>query len=219
MVLADTLSRVLLTTDKDNGTGYQQVHLMLAKSDLRLPRIKQTFSDGKEVRDELTTENCLVFRGERLVIPRAVREVTMQEIHRPHLGVRNCTRRAKDTIYRRGMTSHIKDFVLTFTVCKQYGTRQPMEPAVRDELTTENCLVFRGERLVIPRAVREVTMQEIHRPHLGVRNCTRRAKDTIYRRGMTSHIKDFVLTFTVCKQYGTRQPMEPAVCYSVPKRT
>ncbi|KAA3672551.1 uncharacterized protein DEA37_0012518, partial [Paragonimus westermani] len=35
---------------------------------------------------------------------------------------------------------------------------------------------------------------------------------------MTSHIKDFVSTCMVCKQYGTQQPKEPMVCRSVPKR-
>ncbi|KAF7240841.1 hypothetical protein EG68_11069 [Paragonimus skrjabini miyazakii] len=127
MVLADKRLPVPLATDEDNGTGHQQVHLTLAKSDSRSPGIKQTFSDGKQmekpkeqvrngwldnarqvselnrpffkVRDELTTENCLVFRGERLAVPRAARNVTMQEIHRLHLGVRSCTRRAKDTVY------------------------------------------------------------------------------------------------------------------------
>ncbi|KAF7262143.1 hypothetical protein EG68_01620 [Paragonimus skrjabini miyazakii] len=88
---------------------------------------------------------------------------------------------------------------------------------VRDELTTENDLVIRGERLLIPRAARKVTMQEIHRWHLGVRSSTRRVTDTVYWQGMTSHIKDFVSTCTVCKQYGNRRSKEPMMCRSVPK--
>ncbi|KAF7234133.1 hypothetical protein EG68_12423 [Paragonimus skrjabini miyazakii] len=90
-----------------------------SKQNLRLPRLRQTFADDEEmekleeqirngwpdnarqlnelirpnfkVRDELTTENGLVLPEERLVIPRATRKVTMQEIHRSHLGVRSCT--------------------------------------------------------------------------------------------------------------------------------
>ncbi|KAF8569804.1 hypothetical protein P879_05598 [Paragonimus westermani] len=115
MVLADTLSRALLATEEDSCIGYEQVYLTLAESDSRLPRIGQTFADDEEmekleeqirngwpdnarqvseiirpyfkVRDELTTENGLVFRGERLIIPRAARKLTMQEIHRSHLGL------------------------------------------------------------------------------------------------------------------------------------
>ncbi|KAF7260359.1 hypothetical protein EG68_02084 [Paragonimus skrjabini miyazakii] len=158
MVLADTLSRAPLATEEGNCTGYEQVHLTLAESDSRLPRIRQTLAYDEEmekleeqirngwpdnarqlseiirpyvkVRDELTTENGLVFRGERLVIPRAARKLTMQEIHRSHLGVRSCTRRAKNTVYWPGMINHIKDFVSTYIVCKQYGTRQSKEPMV-----------------------------------------------------------------------------------------
>ncbi|KAF7256113.1 hypothetical protein EG68_07127 [Paragonimus skrjabini miyazakii] len=80
-----------------------------------------------KVRDELTIDSGLVFRGERLVIPRAARKLTMQEVHRSHLGVGSCTRCAKNTVYWPGMTSHIKGFVSTCTVCKQYKTRQPNE--------------------------------------------------------------------------------------------
>ncbi|KAF6772178.1 hypothetical protein AHF37_08908 [Paragonimus kellicotti] len=100
MVLADTLSRAPLATEEDNCTGYEQIHLTLAESDSRLPRIRQTFADDEEmekleeqikngwpdnarqvneiirpyfkVRDELTTENGLVFRGERLVFRKKV---------------------------------------------------------------------------------------------------------------------------------------------------
>ncbi|KAF7261782.1 hypothetical protein EG68_01362 [Paragonimus skrjabini miyazakii] len=149
-VLADTLSRASLATEEDNRTGYEQVHLTLAESHSWLPRIGLTFADDEEMkkfeeqirngwpdnarqvselirpyfkaRHELTTDNGLVFRGERLVIPRAARIVTMQEIHRSHLGMRSCTRNAKDTVYWPGMTSHIKNFVSTCTVCMQYGT-------------------------------------------------------------------------------------------------
>ncbi|KAF7262212.1 hypothetical protein EG68_01019 [Paragonimus skrjabini miyazakii] len=144
--------------EEDNCTKYEHVHLTLAKLDSRLPRIRQTFADDEEmerleeqirngwpdnarqvseitrpyfeVRDELTTENGLVFHGERLVIPRTGSKLTMQEIHCSHLGVRSCTRRAKDIVYWPGMTSHVKDFVSTCTVCRQYGTRQPKEPMV-----------------------------------------------------------------------------------------
>ncbi|KAF7259710.1 hypothetical protein EG68_03197 [Paragonimus skrjabini miyazakii] len=262
MVLADTLLRAPLAMEEDNRTGYEQVHLTLAESDSRLPRIRQTFADDEEMEkleeqirngwpdnarqvselirpyfrvwNELITENGLVFRGESLVIPRATRKVTMQEIHRSHSDVRSCTRRAKDTVYwpdsrlprirqtfaddeemekleekiRNGWPDNARQ--VSGTICPYFK--------VRDELTTKNGLVFRGERLVVPRAARKVTMQEIHRSYLGVRSCTRRAKDTVYWPDMTSHIKDFVSTCTVCKQYGTRQAKEPMVCRSVPKR-
>ncbi|KAF7257379.1 hypothetical protein EG68_08998 [Paragonimus skrjabini miyazakii] len=165
MVLADTLSRAPLATEEDNCTRYEQVHLTLAESDSRLPRIRQTFADDEEM--EKLEEQI------RNGWPDNARQVG--EIIRPYF-------------------------------------------KVRDELTTENGLVFRGERLVIPRAAGKLTMQEIHRSHLGVCSCTRRAKDTVYWPGMTSYIKDFISTCIVCKQYGTRQPKEPMVCRSVPKR-
>ncbi|KAA3670973.1 uncharacterized protein DEA37_0014832, partial [Paragonimus westermani] len=158
IVPADTLSRTPLATEKDNCSGYDQVYLTLAESDSRPSRIRQTFAYDEEmekieeqirngwpdnarqvseiirphfrVRCELTTENGLVFHGERLNSPRAARKLTMQEIHRSHLSVGSCTRRAEDTVYWPGMTSHIEDFVSTCTICKQYGIGQSKEPMV-----------------------------------------------------------------------------------------
>ncbi|KAF7260132.1 hypothetical protein EG68_02194 [Paragonimus skrjabini miyazakii] len=95
MALVDILARNPLATEEDKCTGYEQAHLTLAESESWLPRIRQTFADDKEmkkleeqirngwpdnarqvnkiirsyfkVRNELTTENGLVFRGERLI--------------------------------------------------------------------------------------------------------------------------------------------------------
>ncbi|KAF7243125.1 hypothetical protein EG68_10314 [Paragonimus skrjabini miyazakii] len=52
MILADTLSPAPLATEEDNCTGYEQVHLTLAESDSRLPRIRQTFA-GDEAMGKL----------------------------------------------------------------------------------------------------------------------------------------------------------------------
>ncbi|KAF7234358.1 hypothetical protein EG68_11655 [Paragonimus skrjabini miyazakii] len=158
MVLAGTLLRAQLAAEEDNRIGYEHIHLTFAELNSQLPQIRQMFADDEEigrlevrirngwsdnarqvsepirsyfrVRDELTTENGLLFCGERLVIPRAARKVTMQEKHRSHLSVRGGTRHAKDTVYSPGMTSHIKDFVSSCMAYKQCGTRQPKEPMV-----------------------------------------------------------------------------------------
>ncbi|KAF7242064.1 hypothetical protein EG68_10326 [Paragonimus skrjabini miyazakii] len=49
MVLADKLSRAPLATEETNCTGYEQVHLTLAESDSRLPRIRQMFVVNEEM--------------------------------------------------------------------------------------------------------------------------------------------------------------------------
>ena len=49
-----------------------------------------TFAD-----DELIEADGLVFKGQRIVVPREARAVILQRIHLSHIGVNGCTRRAR----------------------------------------------------------------------------------------------------------------------------
>ncbi|KAF8571273.1 hypothetical protein P879_04681 [Paragonimus westermani] len=153
MVLADTLSRAPVSTCEDKGAEFDQVYLTLAEPDERMSRILETFAEDEEmqklmqqiregwpdntrsveeiirpyfkVRDELTTEDGVIFRGNRLVIPRPARRATLQELHRSYLGLNGCVKRGKETVYWPGSTSQVKDFVSNCDVCNQHGSRQP----------------------------------------------------------------------------------------------
>ena len=51
---------------------------------------------------------------------------------------------------------------------------------------------LQGDRLVIPKALREDTMQRIHRCHLGVQSCLRRGREVMYWPRMNQEVKKFV---------------------------
>jgi len=55
-------------------------------SSLALPYFNQ--------RDELTVQNGLIFRGERVVVPKQLRELMKQKIHSSLMGTEACLRRA-----------------------------------------------------------------------------------------------------------------------------
>ena len=48
--------------------------------------------------------------------------------------------------------------------------------SVRDELSIYDGLVFKGERLVVPQALRAEIKKELHASHAGVEGCLRRGK-------------------------------------------
>ena len=51
---------------------------------------------------------------------------------------------------------------------------------IQDELTTQDGLVFRGDRIVIPRSLRKQMLLELHSAHQGIESITWRARDTVY---------------------------------------
>lgn len=64
-----------------------------------------------DVRDELTVQNGLIFKGERVVIPTSLRLDMIKRIHSSLKGVECCLRRARESLYWPGMNSQVKDFI------------------------------------------------------------------------------------------------------------
>ena len=61
-----------------------------------LPEIVHPYFD---IRDELTVQDELVFKGTQLVIPYALRKRMMEMVHDTHIGIDGCIRRARECMY------------------------------------------------------------------------------------------------------------------------
>ncbi|KAK7899105.1 hypothetical protein WMY93_019958 [Mugilogobius chulae] len=88
------------------------------------------------LQDELTTQNGLVFRGERVVIPDSLQKDITQRIHLSHLGTEGCLRRARDCVYWYGMNDHIKKHVAKCDTCRSVDTKQQKETLQPHEITS-----------------------------------------------------------------------------------
>ena len=52
-----------------------------------------------DFRDQMTTQDQLVFKGPVVVIPAALRSEMMTRCHATHIGIEGCLRRARETMY------------------------------------------------------------------------------------------------------------------------
>ena len=89
---------------------------------------------------------------------------------------------------------------------------------VRDELSVQDGLVFRGERLVIPISLRKRMLSLVHKSHLGIESALRRATDCMFWPGMTPEIKQFVSVCDACRTYETENQKETLIPHEVPDR-
>jgi len=89
-----------------------------------------------DVRDELTTQGDLVFKGQRLVIPTVLRKEVMSTIHSTHVGLEGCLRRARDSVYWPQMTVQLKDFVSKCDICLAFRDSPGKESLIQHELPT-----------------------------------------------------------------------------------
>lgn len=77
--------------------------------------------------DELSFQDGIVFRGDRAVIPDALRVDMTHRIHSSHLGVEGCLRRARECLYWLGMNEEIKTFISKCDICRSVDPKQQKE--------------------------------------------------------------------------------------------
>ncbi|CAB3998096.1 Retrovirus-related Pol poly from transposon [Paramuricea clavata] len=89
----------------------------------------------------------------------------------------------------------------------------------RDELTVQNGVIFKGERLIVPEGLRTELKGKLHYNHGGVHATLRRAMEVFYWPGMNKDIEDVIPKCNVCAQYGATNQKEPLMSSPVPTHT
>lgn len=88
----------------------------------------------------------------------------------------------------------------------------------RDELTLQNGIIFKGERIVIPFSLRNDMMAKIHASQIGIQGCLRRAREIHYWPRMNKEIEEYVARCETCINYHSEQAREPMICHELPTR-
>jgi Integrase zinc binding domain len=120
---------VLLRTQRYNFTLEYKPGKSLAISDA----LSRAPLAGQADESTLRASNINLCAGERIVILRSMRADMKRRIHSGHLGISSCLRRARDIIFWPGMTSEIRQFVESCTVCATYCDKQPAETLIMHE--------------------------------------------------------------------------------------
>ena len=89
---------------------------------------------------------------------------------------------------------------------------------IRDEINSQNGLLLRRERLIVPSSMRNEMMRKIHEHHLVIEKCKCRARDLVYWPGMNSQIHDLISKYNTCLLFKNKQQREPMKGYEIPDR-
>ena len=90
--------------------------------------------------------------------------------------------------------------------------------SVRDELSIYDGVVFMGEQLVVPQALRAEIKKELHTSHAGVEGCLRRARENVYWPGMNCELRQWISTCEPCRVFETSHGKETLMSHEVPRR-
>ena len=87
---------------------------------------------------------------------------------------------------------------------------------IRDELASQDGIIFRGDRIVIPKSLRKQMLSDLHAAHQGIASITRRARETVHWPHLNQELKDHITECLTCDQYHDKQPKEPLIPHKVP---
>ena len=88
----------------------------------------------------------------------------------------------------------------------------------REELSIQDGVVLKGERIVVPSSLRQCVMDKVHASHLGIKGCYRRAKEAFYWPGIYKQITEFISRCSIYNSYKPEQQKEPLKCHEIPTR-
>ena len=86
----------------------------------------------------------------------------------------------------------------------------------REELSVEDGMLFKSDRIVVPRPLRAKVLDEIHGAHMGESKSLSFARDYVFWPSMTAQIKDKVSSCAVCNAFCNRQQRETLHPHYIP---
>ena len=86
----------------------------------------------------------------------------------------------------------------------------------REELRVEDGLLFKADRIVVPRSLRAEVLEEIHGAHMGENKSLSFAREYVFWPAMTAQIKDKVRSCPICNAFHNQQPKETLHPHEVP---
>ena len=88
----------------------------------------------------------------------------------------------------------------------------------RDEMTVMNGILFKGQRIIIPREMRPEMMKKLHESHMGIVKTKQRARDIMYWPGISSDIEEMIGHCETCKTFQKSNQAEPLKSHHIPDR-
>ena len=85
----------------------------------------------------------------------------------------------------------------------------------REEISLHNGILFKNQRVIVPKAMRPEILSRIHSSHQGVASCLRKARDIVFWSGMSAEIKDQVEKCSVCAEFQAKNASQPMQSHQI----
>lgn len=87
---------------------------------------------------------------------------------------------------------------------------------VADELFEKDGLLFKNDKLIVPKALRKEMINRLHYGHLGIEKTKNKARELLYWPGMSKEIEDAVQNCSTCLEFRKSNIKEPLIQHEIP---
>ncbi|KAI8506223.1 hypothetical protein Bbelb_156500 [Branchiostoma belcheri] len=88
----------------------------------------------------------------------------------------------------------------------------------RDELTVHDDVIFKGQKILVPRSMRKEMLDILHEGHLGQEKTKARARDILFWPGLNAQIGERIQRCAVCQEHRSSHVKEPMTPHPIPQR-
>lgn len=88
----------------------------------------------------------------------------------------------------------------------------------RNDLELADDLIFVGDKLFVPKVLRQEILKQIHEGHQGIEKCKLRARSIVFWPRITRDIEQMVKNCLICEKYQHRNRKETLFTHPVPNR-
>ena len=89
----------------------------------------------------------------------------------------------------------------------------------RDELTIDNRLLLKGDRVCIPPELNQRMLSELHEGHKGIEKMQHLIRGKIYWQGIHADITEYVKHCRICTKHKATQAVQPMMPKDIPEGT
>ena len=86
-------------------------------------------------RDELSVENQMVFKGDRIVVPATLQHTILRHLHEGHMGLEKMLLRARSAVFWPGLTADVNNMAKNCETCQKHAPKQGQEQILVHEPT------------------------------------------------------------------------------------
>ena len=88
----------------------------------------------------------------------------------------------------------------------------------REELSIENSLIFKSNRIIIPQSLQGEILSKLHASHQGTEKTKLRARTSVFWRNLNKDIEELTKSCSKCQELQSKQAREPLLQTEVPPR-